>query len=94
MFVKHGIPSFYELLPRCIYNFSQQISLRSNFIIMACMAPTVFFTHPSDNGGDQCYCNHYYFLPVIYLFFDCMYVFFIIMFLLFFFFLTVSLILF
>ena len=44
MFVTHGIPSFFELLRKCIYNFSQRISLSSNS--MACMAPTVFIHSP------------------------------------------------
>ena len=74
MFVTHGIPSFFELLRKCIINFSQRISLSYNSIITACMTPTV-----SDNHGDQCYFNNY-FLTVIYLFFYCMYVFFMIMF--------------
>ena len=35
MFVTHGISSFYELLPKCIYNFSERIKSSSNFIIKA-----------------------------------------------------------
>ena len=46
MFVTHGIPSFFELLRKCILNFSQRISLRSNSIITACMTPTVFIHSP------------------------------------------------
>ena len=46
MLVTHGIPSFFELLPKCIYNFSQRISLRSNSIIMTCLAPSVFIHSP------------------------------------------------
>ena len=46
MFVTHGIPSFFELLRKCIYNFSQQISLSSNSIIVACLAPSVFIHSP------------------------------------------------
>ena len=78
MFVTHGIPSFFELLRKCIYNFSQRISLSSNSIIVACL---YLFTHPPDNGGDQYYINNF-FLTLIYLFIYCMYVFLIIMFLL------------
>ena len=44
MLVTHGIPSFYKLLRKRIYNFSQRISLSSNSIITACLAPSVF-TH-------------------------------------------------
>ena len=32
MFVTHGIPSFYELLRKCINNFSERISSSSNSI--------------------------------------------------------------
>ena len=46
MFVTHGIPSFMELLPKCIYIFSQRINLSSNSIITACMTPTVFIHSP------------------------------------------------
>ena len=46
MFVTHGIPSFFELLLKCIFNFSQRISLSSNSIITACMTPTVFIHSP------------------------------------------------
>ena len=46
MFVTHGIPSFFELLRKCIYNFSQRISLSSNSIIVACLAPSVFIHSP------------------------------------------------
>ena len=28
MFVTHGIPSVYELLRKCIYNFSERISVK------------------------------------------------------------------
>ena len=38
-FVTHGIPSFFELLRKCLNNFSQRISWSSNSIIMACLAP-------------------------------------------------------
>ena len=46
MFVTHGIPSFFELLHKCIYNFSQRIGLSSNSIIMACLAPSVLIHSP------------------------------------------------
>ena len=46
MFVTHEIPSFFELLRKCIFNFSQRISLSSNSIITACMTPTVFIHSP------------------------------------------------
>ena len=46
MFVTHGIPSFVELLRKCINNFSQRISLSSNSIMMACLAPSVFIYSP------------------------------------------------
>ena len=60
MFVTHGIPSFFELLRKCIFKFSQRISLSSNSIIVACLAPLYLFTHPSDNGGDQYYINNFF----------------------------------
>ena len=46
MFVTHGIPSFFELPRKCVYNFSQRISLSSNSIITACLAPSVFIHSP------------------------------------------------
>ena len=61
MFVTHGIPSFFELVRKCIYNFSQRINLSSNSIIMAFWHPLYLFTHPSDNGGDQYYFNNFFF---------------------------------
>ena len=75
MFVTHGIPSFYELLCKCIYNFSQRISLSSNSIIWLVWHPLYLYTHPSDNGGDHCTILIIIFLTVIYLFIYCMYVF-------------------
>ena len=36
MIVTHGIPSFYELLRKCIHNFSERISSSRNSIIKAC----------------------------------------------------------
>ena len=46
MFVTHGIPSFYELLRKCIYNFSESISSSRNCIIKACLSPIIFFFSP------------------------------------------------
>ena len=46
MFVTHGIPSFFELLRKCVHNCSQRISLSSNSIIVACLAPSVFIHSP------------------------------------------------
>ena len=46
MFVTHGIPSFYELLRKCIYNFSERISSSSNSIIKACLSPIIFIFSP------------------------------------------------
>ena len=43
MFVTHDIPSFYELLRKCIYNFSQR---SSNSIIKACLSPIIFIFSP------------------------------------------------
>ena len=47
MFVTHGIPSFYELLRKCIYNFSERISSSSNSIIKACLSPIIFIFSPT-----------------------------------------------
>ena len=38
MFLTHGIPSFYELLRKCIYNFSERFSSSSNSNIKACLS--------------------------------------------------------
>ena len=46
MFVTHGILSFYELLRKCIYNFSERISSSSNSIIKACLSPIIFIFSP------------------------------------------------
>ena len=46
MFVTHGIPSFYELLRKCIYNFSERIISSSNSIIKACLSPIIFIISP------------------------------------------------
>ena len=42
MFVTHAIPSFYELLRKYIYNFSEHISRSRNSIIKACLSPIIF----------------------------------------------------
>ena len=77
MFVTHGIPSLFELQRKCIYNFSQRISLSFNSIITACLAPTVFIHSPIRQWW-----RSVLFLTLICLFIDCVHVFFIIMFLL------------
>ena len=41
MFVTHGIPSFFELLRKCIYSFKERIDHSSNKIIKACLSPIV-----------------------------------------------------
>ena len=38
MFVSRDIPSFYELLRKCIFDFSEQISKNTNSIIEACLS--------------------------------------------------------
>ena len=60
MVVTHWIPSFYKLLHKSIHDFSHRISMNSNSIIKACLAPTVLYIHPSDNGGDQYYFSNYF----------------------------------
>ena len=42
MFITHNIPSFYELLRKCIYSFRDGISHSANKIIRACSSPIVF----------------------------------------------------
>ena len=42
MFVSCGIPSFYELLHKCIFDFSERISKNTNSIIEACLSPKVY----------------------------------------------------
>ena len=56
LFATHGIPSFYELLRKCIYNFSERIRSSKNSIIKACLSPLIFIFSPIDVSGD-----HYYF---------------------------------
>ena len=46
MFVTHNIPSFYELLRKCIYSFRERISHSANKIIKACLSPIVFIHSP------------------------------------------------
>ena len=46
MFVTHGIPSFYELLRKCIYNFSERISGSRKSISKACLSPIIFIFSP------------------------------------------------
>ena len=46
MFITHGIPSFYELLPTRIYRFADRVSKNSNTIIMPCMPPIVYIHSP------------------------------------------------
>ena len=41
MFVSCGIPSLYELLRKCIFDFSKRISRNTNSIIEACLSPKV-----------------------------------------------------
>ena len=38
--------TFYELLRKCIYNFSERISSSSNSIIKACLSPIIFIFSP------------------------------------------------
>ena len=48
MFVTHIIPSFYELLRKCIYSIRERrsISHSANKIIKACLSPIVFIHSP------------------------------------------------
>ena len=69
LFVSCGIPSFYELLRKCIFDFSEQIGKNTNSIIKACLSPKVYFFLPLDNGGVQYYFNYklflaYYFIVI------------------------------
>ena len=43
MFVSCGTSSFYKLLRKCIFDFSERISKNTNFIIEACLSPKVYF---------------------------------------------------
>ena len=63
LFVSCGIPSFYELLRKCIFDFSERIGKNTNSIIEACLSPKVYiFLLPLDNGGVQYYFNYKLFL--------------------------------
>ena len=69
MFVSCGIPSFYELLHKCIFDFSERISKNTNSIIEACVSPKYIFFLPLHNGGVQYYFNYklfhaYYFIVI------------------------------
>ena len=46
MFVSRGIPSFYEPLRKCIFDFSRRISKNTNAIIEACLSPKVYIFSP------------------------------------------------
>ena len=46
MFITHNIPSFYELLRKCIYSFRERITHSANNIIQACLFPIVFIHSP------------------------------------------------
>ena len=46
MFVSCGIPSFYELLCKCIFDFSERIGRNTNSIIEACLSPKVYIFSP------------------------------------------------
>ena len=61
MFVSYGIPSFYELLHKFIFDFSEPISKNTNSITEACLSPKVYIFLTLDNGGLQ-----YYFKGVLY----------------------------
>ena len=62
LFVSCGIPSFYELLRKCIFDFSERIGKNSNSIIEACLSPKVYIFSPIR----QCIIlTINYFLPII-----------------------------
>ena len=46
MFVSCGIPSFYELLRKRSFDFSERISKNTNSIIEACLSPNVYIFSP------------------------------------------------
>ena len=70
MFVSRSIPSFYELLRKCTFAFSERISSNTNSIIdRDCLSPKVYIFLPSDIGGVQYYSNYkpfhaYYFIVI------------------------------
>ena len=55
MFVTHNIPSFYELLRKCIYSIRERrgISHNANTIIKACLSPIVFIHSPIRQFSNQ-----------------------------------------
>ena len=57
MLVSCGIPSFYELLRKCVFDFSKRISRNTNSIIEACLSSKVYIFLLLDNGGKQYYFN-------------------------------------
>ena len=46
MFVTHNIPSFYELLRKCIYSFRESISHSGNKNLKACLSHIVYIHYP------------------------------------------------
>ena len=46
MFVSCGIPSFHELLRKCIFDFSERTSRNTNSVIEACLSPKVYMFAP------------------------------------------------
>ena len=46
LFVSCGIPSFYELLRKCIFDYSERIGKNTNSIIEACLSPKVYIFSP------------------------------------------------
>ena len=48
MFITHGIPSILQITS--VYRFADHVSIKSNSIIIACMAPIVIFTLPFGYG--------------------------------------------
>ena len=69
MFVSCDILSFYALLRKCIFDFSERISKNTHSIIEPCLSPKVYIFLPLDNGGVQYYFNYklfhaYYFIVI------------------------------
>ena len=58
LFVSCGIPSFYELLRKCICDFSVRISRNTNSILRLAYPQKYILFHPLDNGGVQYYFNY------------------------------------
>ena len=46
MYASCGISSFYEILRKCIFDFSERISENTNSIIEACLSPKVYIFSP------------------------------------------------